>query len=224
LYRDLLEVFLFDEFGELRDSNMGTMLVQDVENLPLHIQKRFLHFLKTGKIGLNNDTSAESDVRFIFATTKNLKDYVDKGLFMEEIYYRIAEYSIEVSGIQEDQALFYNMLRTGLYYYATVYDKHNIKLDDKAKEFLYQCNIKEDLNLLEATIETIVRRCDGVVSEQDLMDMELYQDNEASLSRLEKERISELLQSGISKTEIAKRLGIGRATLYRKLMEYELSE
>ncbi|RDY29799.1 sigma 54-interacting transcriptional regulator, partial [Lachnotalea glycerini] len=100
LYRDLLEVFLFDEFGELRDSNMGTMLVQDVENLPLHIQKRFLHFLKTGKIGLNNDTSAESDVRFIFATTKNLKDYVDKGLFMEELYYRIAEYSIEVSGIQ----------------------------------------------------------------------------------------------------------------------------
>jgi transcriptional regulator of acetoin/glycerol metabolism len=80
------------------------------------------------------------------------------------------------------------------------------------------------LNLLESTLEAIVRRNDGVISIQDLMDMELYNDKEVSLSQLEKDKIIELLQSGISKTEVAKKLGIGRATLYRKLLEYELSE
>lgn len=224
MYRDLLEVFLFDEFGELRDANMGTMLVQDVENLPLHIQNRLLNFIKTGKIVLNNHTYAESDVRFIFATTKNLKNYVVKGLFIEELYYQIAEHSLEIPGIQEDQTLFNNMVNTGINYYATICEKKNIRLDDKARDFLYQCNVKEDLNLLESTLEAIVRRNDGVISIQDLMDMELYNDKEVSLSQLEKDKIIELLQSGISKTEVAKKLGIGRATLYRKLLEYELSE
>lgn len=223
MYRDLMEVFLFDEFGELRDANHGTMLVQDVENLPLYIQSRLLSFIKTGKIPLNNHSSAESDVRFIFATTKDLKKLVEKGLFLEELYYRIAEFCIELPGIQDNREQFQNMLDTGLEYYKKIYKKRNVKLEDKAREFLYQCFSKENLNLLESTIESIVYRNDQEVSIQDLKDMGLEGEKEVSLSDLEKERISELLQTNCSKTDIAKQLGIGRATLYRKMEEYGLT-
>ncbi len=48
--------------------------------------------------------------------------------------------------------------------------------------------------------------------------------NDISLSTFEMEKISELLRTGCSKSEIARRLGIGRATLYRKLVEYGISD
>lgn len=222
IYRDLMEVFLFNEFGEIRDANNGTMLVQDVENLPLYIQSRLLSFIKTGKIPLNNHGYAESDVRFIFATTKNLKELVEEGLFSEDFYYHISQYHIEVPGIQDDYEMFKTMVQSGIEYYKKIYHKKDVKLEDKAKEFLYQCISKENLNLIEAKIEYIVQKSEGEVSIQNLQDIGLTFEKDISLSALEKEKIIELLNTNCSKTEIAKRLGIGRATLYRKMAEYDL--
>lgn len=222
IYRDLMEVFLFNEFGEIRDANNGTMLVQDVENLPLYIQSRLLSFIKTGKIPLNNHGYAESDVRFIFATTKNLKELVEEGLFSEDFYYHISQYHIEVPGIQDDYEMFKTMVHSGIEYYKKIYHKKDVKLEDKAKEFLYQCISKENLNLIEAKIEYIVQKSEGEVSIQNLQDIGLTFEKDISLSALEKEKIIELLNTNCSKTEIAKRLGIGRATLYRKMAEYDL--
>ena len=79
---------------------------------------------------------------------------------------------------------------------------------------------------MESVIETLVRRNDNEVTVQDLNDLGLYMEiknDDLSLSRLEEQKITELLKIGISKSEIARRLGIGRATLYRKIDEYGLS-
>jgi transcriptional regulator of acetoin/glycerol metabolism len=226
LYRDLMGVFLFDEFGELRNADNGTMFVQDVENLPIYIQEKMLYFVKTGRVPLNNNTSIEADVRIIFATTKDLKKLVDQGLFLEELYYRISENEIEIPKVQDDFVIFQNIVDTGISYYAKIYRKNKLILHESALHYLYKSVYIDDLNYLESVLELLVRHNDNEVTVQDLKDMGLYteiKNDDASLSRLEKDKITELLKVGINKTEIARRLGIGRATLYRKLEEYGLS-
>lgn len=225
VYRDLMSIFLFDEFGELRDANEGTMFIQDVENLPIYIQEQLLNFIKTGKIPLNNNMYVQSDVRLIFATTKNLKKLVGQGLFLEDLYYHIIENEIEVSNVQDDFMIYQHILETGLNYYAKVYHKNKLSLTDDVINYLYKSVYKDDLNYFESVIEMMVRHNDKQITIQELRDMSLYVETkkeDLSLSGLEKDIISELLKKGCSKTEIAKRLGIGRATLYRRLEDYGL--
>ena len=227
MYRDLLNVFLFDEFGELRDADHGTMLIHDVENLPLFVQERILYYIKTGNVKLNNNTSVKSDVRLIFSSSQDLKSLVEKGLFLEDLYYHISENELVVPNLQDDMALFQHMVNTGLSYYGRIYQNNRVYLEKEVMDYLFQSVYKENLNQLEVILEAIVRRNDKEVTLEDIKDMGLFletKNNDVSLSKLEVDKISELLKTGCSKTEIAKRLGIGRATLYRKLEEYGLSE
>lgn len=226
MYRDLLETFLFDEFGELRMADKGTVLIHNIENLPLYLQERLPKFLKTGRITVNSYRHMYSDVRFIFSAEKDLKCMVEKGYFLEELYLQMMEHRLEVPGIQDDRVVFQKMLDSGLAFYKEKYRKRSVQLSPDAANFLWKYKWNENLNLLESKLETIVRRNDGLVTEAELRDMGTFHEvpkEDMSLSCLEKEKIAELLGCGYSKTEIAKRLGIGRATLYRKLEEYHLS-
>ncbi len=226
MYRELMEVFLFDEFGELRDADHGTMLVQNVENLPYNIQERLLQFLRTGKIPLNNGTRISSDVRLIFSTTKNLKGLVEQGLFIEELYYRIAEHEIIIPDVQNQYVDFKRIVSSGLAYYEKVYHKKIMQLEEEVFTYLYEVHNKYDLNYLESVIELIVRQNHGATTIQDLIDWGICVEpvkKEQTLSDLEKNKIRELIELGLNKTDISKRLGISRATLYRKIEEYGLS-
>lgn len=226
MYRDLLEAFLFDEFGELKMADKGTVFIHNIENLPLYLQERLLIFLKTGRIYVDNYRYTYSDVRFIFSTAKDLKSMVEKGYFLEELCLRLMEHRLKVPGIQENREVFQNMLESGLAFYREKYRKRDVTLSPDAVNFLWKYKWNENLNLLESKLETIVRRNDGLVTQEELRDMGTFHElrqEDMSLSSLEKEKISELLNAGYSKTRIAKVLGIGRATLYRKLDEYQLN-
>ena len=78
---------------------------------------------------------------------------------------------------------------------------------------------------MDKILEKIVRSSEGTVTDKDLAAMGIRRFKEegvSAISDLERERIAGLLKAGYSKVEIAKLLGIGRATLYRKMAEYGL--
>lgn len=225
IYRDLMEVFLFDEFGELRDADQGTMIVHNVENLPYNIQERMLQFLRTGKIPLTNGTVIESDVRLVFTASKNLKELAEQGLFVEELYYRIAEHEIRIPDVISQYAGFKRIVNSGLAYYGKVYHKKVMQLDEEVFDYLYKVYSGNGLNYLESMLELIVRHNQGITAVRDFMSLGISLEppkKEQTLSDLEKNKIMELLKLGLNKTDISKRLGISRATLYRKMGEYGL--
>lgn len=226
MYRNLLETFLFDEFGELTMSDQGTVLIHDIENLPFYLQERLLKFLKTGRLAVTSGSGVYADVRFIFSTTKDLGEMVEKGYFLEELYLMICEHRIKIPKIQEDQKVFRSMAESAVEFYKKKYRKRLLTLSEDAVAFLWNYKWGEQLNLLESKLETIVRRNEGPVTAEILKEMGIFPEpgnNDLSLSTLEKERIRELLKGGHTKTEIARKLGIGRATLYRKMTEYGFS-
>lgn len=108
LPKDLIESTLFgtvkgaftdarDRKGLIHLAEHGTIFLDEIGEMPLSCQTKLLHTLDDGcfrKVG--SDVEEKSDARFIFATNANLKELVKKKLFREDLYWRIAEFTINV--------------------------------------------------------------------------------------------------------------------------------
>lgn len=225
-YREFLERFLFGGFGELQKADGGTMFIQNIECLPIYLQKRLIEFLKHGVIQYRDANQIKSNVRLIFSTTIDIKELVEKGLFLEELYYRISENVIEIPSLNNNKKILENIIRSGIEFYRKKHGNDEISLTGEAVQCLCSYNWNEDIDRLENTLEQIVLRNKGHVLEKDLLAMGLllHKENEPymAISDIEKEEIEKLLEKGYNKTKISKLLGISRATLYRKIAEYSL--
>ncbi len=225
IYREFFEQFLFSRFGEIQRANHGTLVLYHVDNLPLYLQERLLEFIKTKELLLDDSQVLKCDVRLIITTVKNLKELCDRGFFLEELYYRLEKSALVLPAVQKNRTRLAALLDSGLEFYKTKYEKPGVVLSKEAKLKLLNRSWGDDPNEIEKTLERIVRNHEGTVTEKDLMSMGLYKSSGegiSAISEMEREKIEKLLNAGYSKVDIAKILGIGRATLYRKMAEYHL--
>ena len=225
IYREFFEQFLFSRFGEIQRANHGTLVLYQVENLPLYLQERLLAFMKTRELLLEDSQVLKCDVRLIFTTTANLKELCERGFFLEELYYRLEYSTLLLAPVQESRTRLAALLDSGLEFYKSRYGKPSVALSKEAKLKLLNRSWGNDPNEIEKTLERIVRDHDGLVTGRELIDIRIDRaegEGVSAISEMEKEKIEKLLSSGYSKVEIARMLGIGRATLYRKMAEYHL--
>lgn len=225
IYREFLERYIFDEFGEIQRSDHGTIFFKNIEHTPMYLQKKLLEFLKY-RDSNRQINPMKSDVRFLFSTVENLMELVKKGLFMEELYYIISENVIEIPSLNKDINLLKSMILGGLDFYKKKHSKEDVTLTEEAVQFLCTRSWHENTADIEALLEQIVLRNKDDVTVDDIVSMGMLQTEKEkaliSINDLEKEKIRELLNKGNNKTKIAQLLGISRATLYRKLEEYDL--
>lgn len=113
MQKDLIESNLFgtvkgaytdarDRKGLLTIANNGTIFLDEIGEMPLNCQTKLLHALDEGcfrKVG--SDVEEKTNARFVFATNANLKELVKKKLFREDLYWRIAEFSLNVPPLRE---------------------------------------------------------------------------------------------------------------------------
>jgi len=225
IYRDLFEPYVFDEFGELQKADGGTILLHNVEHLPIYLQKKLMEFIKNRTIRNYGITKVCSDVRLMFSTTQDLLQLVKQGVFLDELYYRIAENLIEIPSFNNNKEGLRNIIKSGFKFYQTKYRKEDIVLSDTAIKLLSTYNWNDNINELEKVLEQIVIRNNGNVTSEDIEHMGLLKteaEEIVSISDMEKERIKDLLSEGYNKTQISQMLGFSRATLYRKMTEYGL--
>ncbi len=222
LYREFFEQFLFSSFGELQRAWGGTLVFYDVDNLPFYLQERLLEFMRTGGADVERNGNG---VRLIFTTTKDLKALSEKGLFLEKLYYHLEKNRISLDSFYGDRARLAAALDLGTAFYRSRYENDQMALSKSARQWLLNKDWGDDPNEVDKILEKIVRSSEGTVTDKDLAAMGIRRFKEegvSAISDLERERIAGLLKAGYSKVEIAKLLGIGRATLYRKMAEYGL--
>lgn len=86
-----------DHAGKFVRADGGTIFLDEIGDLPLTCQAKLLRVLETGEVEtLGSDQSRRVDVRVICATNRNLRELVSKGMFREDLYYRISVFLIEV--------------------------------------------------------------------------------------------------------------------------------
>ncbi|MBT6304122.1 MAG: sigma-54-dependent Fis family transcriptional regulator [Candidatus Marinimicrobia bacterium] len=95
--------------GFFEKASNGTLFLDEIGNLPLHLQNKLLRSIEQRQIRrIGGEEDISINIRIIAASSKRLEDLVSSGEFRADIYYRLKEYTIELSPLRErkDDLLF----------------------------------------------------------------------------------------------------------------------
>lgn len=223
--------------GKFELANKGTIFLDEIGDMPLHLQAKLLRVLQENVIEkIGGREYIPIDVRIIAATNKNLEQKVMEGEFRKDLYYRLNVIPLNIPSLRDRMEdvdiLVGNLLR-----------KCNHKLGKRVEgiqtgalrilqNYQWPGNVRE----LENTIEYAVNMCSqNQISEEDLPKRLKNRENQEqsnadtrvmTIRELEYREIEKALKlcegSKQSMDKAAELLGLSRATLYRKLKEYQL--
>ncbi len=221
VYRDLLDNFLMGEYGVIRNMDRGTLIIVQPEKMTLYVQDKLADYMVSERLRCDSKKAIAVDVRFIFCTTEDLYELVQRRMFSEKLYQQMSRNAMQsIDTIHSDYALFEKFVRSGIKYYQSVYKQEAQSLDREMLDNLWACAADYDLGNLELLLESIVRN--GM---QEYSGTRMVKEGGGcagkSMAELEKEYLKRLLDSQKSKQEICRILGISRSTLYRRIKEYQ---
>ena len=221
--------------GKFEQANGGTILLDEVSEMPLALQAKLLRVLQERELErLGGDKVIDLDVRVIATTNRNLIEEVAEGRFREDLYYRLNVFPLHLAPLRERRADILPLAELFLSKYQPA--DRPLKLDipaaEKIRRATWQGNVRELENCIQRAV--ILSQPDGLVREEDVVITEpllsvepahaeaQVEDPQArldgDLKQREHELICEALEaSGGKKKEAAERLGISPRTLRYKL-------
>lgn len=222
--------------GMMQLADKGTIVFNEITNLPLNIQLDLLSFITTGEIELEKGIVIKDiDVRIIGTTKYDIKEKIRQGYFNEELYYRLNVNPLYLKPLRErSNRDFEKFVEIFLDKYSKIFSKSLICIDKLAIELLHNEYWDKNLKGLEMFLEQMVYNTEtDFINCLDVeRELDKTKDTSDGLSKIktydeyEKEFIGSALDQyrGVkNKIDIvADKLGIGRATLYRKISKYDL--
>lgn len=218
---------------ELADG--GTLLLDQVESLSLEMQAALLQVIETGHVmRLGGVHPIPVNVRIMVATTADLEQLVTEGSFLPHLYYRFGVFNIRIPPLR-DRTEDLPLLAERFLARITQRDERASWIEDDALEILRRYPWPGNVRELESVLERAVNQSmDGVIRTTDLPEVvrngrvitATSPNAQPVLSVTEAEREA-IIRAGWAcegrVTEMAKQLGIGRTTLWRKMKHHNLS-
>lgn len=221
-----------DTAGRFENALNGTIFLDEIGNIPLHLQAKLLHVLQTKTVTrLGESKPRPLNVRVIAATNSDIKTEVKNKAFREDLLYRINTMEINLPSLRERKEDIVPMANFILEQIAEKYN-HSPKasewhFEENAGQYLERYPWKGNVREMENKIERALILADNntiSVTDLDILDFEEIQENDENpLSEMEKAAIEKALfkhNGNISKT--AEELGLSRAALYRRIEKYDL--
>jgi len=245
---DKYELELFGEekengsisYGALEKANKGTLLIDQISEIPLSIQSKILRVLTDQKFKrLNGNNDLNVDVRLISSSNKDLKDEVSNGNFREDLYHRLNVFEINIKSLKDRVSDIPLLIK---YFSKKISESYNIKeldIDENDSYILnhsWDGNVRELRNLIEriAILQPDTKEKISNIVKESLKTGGLNEKiTENSLSvplkeareKFEKEYLTIQLKKfngNISKT--ASFVGMERSALHRKLKGLGIKE
>jgi DNA-binding NtrC family response regulator len=229
------------KIGHLETAKGGTVLLDEIGEMPLGIQAKLLRVLEERKVTpLGTTTPVPIDVRFIFATNRDLEAEVARGAFRSDLYYRVNGISIVIPPLRDRRAELEPLARQ---FAGDAAKRDGRPVPELAPDALaairaypWPGNIRELRNVID---RAVLLAGDGPISAQALglsgkVEAEAPKpgasagEGSASLREereaAEKRKILAVLeQCGGNQTQAAKRLGISRRTLVSRLQQWGMT-
>ncbi|WP_264535949.1 sigma-54-dependent transcriptional regulator [Flavobacterium sp. N1736] len=217
-----------DTAGRFETAQNGTIFLDEIGNIPLHLQSKLLHVLQTKTVTRLGESKARPlNVRIIAATNSDIKAEVKNKTFREDLLYRINTMEINLPSLRERKDDIVPMAHFILEQIAEKYNHENWRFEDNVAPYLEKYPWKGNIREMENKIERALILADNntiSVQDLDILDFEDIQENDDNpLSEMEKSAIEKALfkhNGNISKT--AEELGLSRAALYRRIEKYDL--
>lgn len=218
--------------GRFELADGGTLLLDEIGEMPLPMQVKLLRVLEEKKIErLGSVKEIQLDIRIIAATNRDLKKLVDEGKFREDLYYRLNVITIHLPSLTERRGDILLLAEKFIEKCTKKIGKEVRGIDAEAAEILTGYSWPGNVRELENVIErAVVLTQTEQITKDDLTGL-TSQERAAPvagamipLSELEKQHIKQCLdQLDWSITLCAEKLGIHRNTLRAKIKEYKLS-
>lgn len=216
-------------------ANNGTLLMDEISEMPLNVQVKLLRILETGTFRrLGGSIDIEVDVRFVFASNKKLQDCVDRGEFREDFYHRINLLPISLPALRERRE---DILPLVMYFLQENNSSlgQDWEVSERAMAALYAHDWPGNVRELKNTVRRACILAAEPVLTADLLPftaplvapvIKEHNNPDAMphpLWVMEREHIGKVLaRVDGNKSRAAKILEIDRKTLYTKLERYEL--
>jgi DNA-binding NtrC family response regulator len=217
---------MYNRKGRFEMADNGTIFLDEIATISTKMQIDLLRVLETKKfIRVGGNKEISSDFRVICATNKDLKGMVEKGLFREDLFYRLNVVNIYVPPLRariEDIPLLVDYF---IKKYCTSMNRPPVQIDSSALKRLEEFNFPGNVRELENMIERAIVVGNGrKISLKDLpLEKTIVSNSIESLDDLEKAHILLILNKyswNISRA--AKALKVDRVTLYNKISKYGL--
>lgn len=230
--------------GLVQAANQGTLFLDEIGDMPITLQAKLLRVIESREIQpVGASSPIAVDIRIISATNQNLEQYIADGKFREDLYYRLNVIPLRLPPLRERgediELLIHYFLHLHTRRLDLVYPGVSPEVIAFLRRYRWPGNIRELSNLMEYLV--------NVVPSGEIIDMTLLPPNLVSRSKvmvqappelaataepqeesvtaleeMERQMIRDALTRYSNKKQAADELGIGIATLYRKIKKYDL--
>ena len=227
-------------YGALEKANQGTLLIDQVSEIPLDIQSKILRVLTDQKFKrLNGNDDINVDVRIICSSSKDLKEEISIGNFREDLYHRLNVFEINIKPLNDRISDIPLLIEYFSKKISENYGIKNLAIDDNDSYILnhnWHGNVRELRNLIEriAILQPENREKISIIIKESLkndnFDNKIAENNlsvplKEAREKFEKEYLTIQLKKfngNISKT--ASFVGMERSALHRKLKGLGIKE
>ncbi|HAH8305071.1 TPA: sigma-54-dependent transcriptional regulator [Escherichia coli] len=231
--------------GLIQAANTGTLFLDEIGDMPLMLQAKLLRAIEAREIlPIGASSPIQVDIRIISATNQNLAQFIAEGKFREDLFYRLNVIPITLPPLRERQEdielLVHYFLHLHTRRLGSVYPGIAPDVVEILRKHRWPGNLRELSNLMEYLVNVVPSGevidstllppnllNNGTTEQSDVTEvseahLSLDDAGGTTLEEMEKQMIREALSRHNSKKEVADELGIGIATLYRKIKKYEL--
>ena len=225
------------KIGLLESGKNGSILLDEIGELPLDMQVKLLHVLEEKKITRVGGTKIiELDFRLISATNKDLRAMISDGDFREDLYYRLDIISVKIPALRQRPEDIESLLVYFLHKHCKKYNIHKI-ISENAIDHLVQHDWPGNIRELQNVIERLVIMSEGgIIRSNDLPSHFLLEKNHnlnlnpttrSQLKKgnevMEKQMFLRVIKENSSIRKAAEKLEISHTTLLRKMKKYGIS-
>lgn len=231
--------------GLIQAANTGTLFLDEIGDMPLMLQAKLLRAIEAREIlPIGASSPIQVDIRIISATNQNLAQFIAEGKFREDLFYRLNVIPITLPPLRERQEdielLVHYFLHLHTRRLGAVYPGIAPDVVEILRKHRWPGNLRELSNLMEYLVNVVPSGevidstllppnllNNGTTEQSDVTEvseahLSLDDAGGTALEEMEKQMIREALSRHNSKKQVADELGIGIATLYRKIKKYEL--
>ncbi len=220
--------------GLLESAAGGTVLLDEIGEMPLSMQIKLLHVLQERQVlRVGGTKPIDLDVRIIAATNRNLKQAIRKGLFREDLYYRLNVVGIQLPRLRERPEDIPPLVSHFIKKFNSSFGKKVRQIAPQALDLLMAYSFPGNVRELENIIQRSVALADGDTLEiedlsakfQETVGCDQGGESLFSLEAVERQHIKKVLQKTAYNKKLASHiLKIPRTTLWRKMKKYGLAE
>jgi DNA-binding NtrC family response regulator len=223
-----------DKRGLIEAAATGTLLLDEIAEMPVHLQAKLLRVLQERRLRrLGDEQEIQVDFRLVSSTNRDTRQAAREGLFREDLFFRISTVRITVPPLRERPEDVLPLADHFLQRYVTKYNKQIRGISQPALSLLTRYDWPGNIRELESVIERAVLFC-----QEEQLTVESLPEHlspaasgqvkclippHLTLEEIEREAIAQTLErTGGNIKKTAQLLDVHRPTLYRKLKRFKL--